>query len=793
MGIPAFYRWLIERFPRSVVDVLEDSSPVVNGVRLPVDITRSNPNGVEFDNLYLDMNGIIHPCFHPENGSPPKSYDEVFAAVFKYIDRIFALVRPRKLLFMAIDGVAPRAKMNQQRARRFRAAKDAADMASLLEKQGSDHEEKDKPAESGVLDSNLITPGTGFMESLSSALQYYVHLRINNDPGWKGVKVILSDATVPGEGEHKVMSYIRLQRNLPGFDPNTRHCLYGLDADLIMLALATHEVHFSVLREDVRRPPPDSKDHKAHNMKKAAGKTYLEPKEVPSQYLEDIISKQKFQFLNVWVLRDYLAESLRVPDPTVKFDLERLIDDFVFMCLFVGNDFLPHVPSLEISEGAIDLLMSVYKKEFVRMGGYLTNATEVNLKGVEHFVQTLGSHENAIFKKRQQEQLNWEHRARRFPAKSNLQSDATFVADKVNLGEDGWKERYYTEKFEAQSDDDRETVKKDAVLKYVEGICWVMHYYYQGVCSWQWFYPYHYAPFGSDFRDLDQLDIHFELGKPFKPFDQLMGVLPAASAGALPLCYRKLMTDQASPILDLYPTEFDLDLNGRKQAWKAICKLPFIDEARLLSEIAKVENTLTDVERRRNTLGVDQLFINISHPLAAKILTFWERNKDHPKLQRAKVRTLINPRFSDGMNGYVYISDKPICPPEIPSPLHDMKTITPNKVLLVFYKLPDLHPHIPRPPEGVRMPKKVIGKHDLLPPPTLWHQSAVSQSRFSTRPVPPKSIAGSSLAEICHSLVAKTYSSEDRGNAMKRSHDAAMNHSGKKRKRRGGKSKKRNA
>ncbi|KAB0406222.1 hypothetical protein E2I00_018434 [Balaenoptera physalus] len=683
-------RWLCELLPKEC-----------SGVKIPVDASKPNPNDVEFDNLYLDMNGIIHPCTHPEDKPAPKNEDEMMVAIFEYIDRLFNIVRPRRLLYMAIDGVAPRAKMNQQRSRRFRASKEG--MEAAVEKQ---RVKEEILAKGGFLppeeikerfDSNCITPGTEFMDNLAKCLRYYIADRLNNDPGWKNLTVILSDASAPGEGEHKIMDYIRRQRAQPNHDPNTHHCLCGADADLIMLGLATHEPNFTIIREEFKpnKPKPCGLCNQfGHEVKDCEGL----PREKKGKHdeLADSLpcAEGEFIFLRLSVLREYLERELTMASLPFTFDVERSIDDWVFMCFFVGNDFLPHLPSLEIREGAIDRLVNIYKNVVHKTGGYLTESGYVNLQRVQMIMLAVGEVEDSIFKKRKDDEDSFRRRqkekrkrmkrdqpsfspggiltphalgSRNSPGSQvahnprqaayemrmqnnsspSVSPNASFTSDgspsprggikrkaedsdsepepedNVRLWEAGWKQRYYKNKFDVDAADEK--FRRKVVQSYVEGLCWVLRYYYQGCASWKWYYPFHYAPFASDFEGIADMASDFEKGtKPFKPLEQLMGVFPAASGNFLPPSWRKLMSDPDSSIIDFYPEDFAVDLNGKKYAWQGVALLPFVDERRLRAALEEVYPDLTPEENRRNSLGGDVLFVGKHHPLHDFLLELYK-------------------------------------------------------------------------------------------------------------------------------------------------------------------------
>ncbi|GES59288.1 3' exoribonculease Dhp1 [Aspergillus terreus] len=856
MGVPALFRWLSNKYPKIISSVIEERPYEVNGEEVPVDTTRPNPNGEEMDNLYLDMNGIVHPCTHPEGKPPPVNEQEMMLEIFKYTDRVVNMVRPRKLLMIAVDGVAPRAKMNQQRARRFRSAQEAKEadekkeeFRKLQAKQNGNKADQDLQEEviQKTWDSNVITPGTPFMDILAASLRYWIAYKLNTDPAWEKLKIIISDATVPGEGEHKIMEFVRSQRADPEHDPNTRHVIYGLDADLIMLGLATHEPYFRVLREDVFFQESKARTcHLCGQVGHKAEECRGRAKEKSGEFDEkqNGTSLKPFIWLNVSILREYLAVELHVPNQPFPFDLERALDDWVFMCFFVGNDFLPHLPSLDIRENGIDTLIAIWRDNIPVMGGYLTKDGHVDFKKAQLILQGLAKQEDAIFRRRRQveerkaanerrrkqEAQDREERSKRqrrgspsydayeppannrsrgggsgpappsgleliTPARGELsrqtreltqsmvvnrgavyranmanksaaavlksklmkgsQEDASEDAeepstdepaeqtspsvlgkrkadepnggeetpgsetpkpnkddemppDTVRLWEEGYADRYYEQKFGVDPED--KEFRHKVARAYAEGLAWVLLYYFQGCPSWTWYYPYHYAPFAADFVDIADMIPSFEKGTPFKPFEQLMGVLPASSNHAIPEVFHDLMKDPDSEIIDFYPEDFAVDLNGKKFAWQGVVLLPFIDEKRLLNAMEKKYPLLSDEERLRNCVGRDVLLISDRHPLYQDLVgNFYSKKQGAPKYK-------LNMRVSEGLAGKVEKDESYIPHSSLVSSLEEygMPTLEEDRSLTVNYEIPkSSHIHKSMLLRGVKFPPPALDQGDI--------------------------------------------------------------------------------
>lgn len=545
MGIKHFWHWYKKNFGEHIKNLRkqEDFKTI----------------DVSIDNLMIDLNGVFHnstqKIYQYGNCKPQRrllgqdkrkkmggiqQQKKVFADVCSTIESLFSLVGPNKRLILCVDGPAPLSKQNQQRQRRFRSA---------MEK---DEEEFTR------FDSNCITPGTKFMDYLTKYIDWYIKKRITENDKWQQVEVIFSNEKSPGEGEHKIINYIRKYGN-----PVDSFCIHGLDADLIMLALGTHLPNFWILREDMY-------DYKNEFFVLDIGQT-----------------RKKLSTIMSWVTEEKTSDK--------EFNPEYSVNDFIFICFMVGNDFLPHIPSIEIIEGGIDFMLDVYKNVCERYG-HLTFNDDGDIvfqkKPLEVFMGTISQYNKGILEDKLMKKDKF------FPD-ILLENSAKIVEGKYVLDIDKYKKDYYKKCFADGID-----IKK-LCHEYLEGMQWVLSYYTRGVPDWKWCFKHHYAPFAhelseyiGDFKFPDKRET-----EPTKPFEQLLSVLPPKSYRLIPIPICQLLTNKSSPIKKFCPDKFEVDISGKRREWEGIVLLPMVDFDVIEKEYSKHINKVDKRELVRNNLG----------------------------------------------------------------------------------------------------------------------------------------------------------------------------------------------
>ena len=523
MGVPGFFAWLVKKYPSNVL--VQDPAETVHS-------------------LYLDWNGGIHPVcrslltkYKDTHASKVDIENEMLDEMLAYLRHVVSFRQPSELLYIAIDGVAPRAKMNQQRSRRFKAAKDKEITREIKRRHC-------EPLDY-AWDTNAITPGTQFMNMLCARLADAIKTDafFTNAP----FRTTVSDARIPMEGEHKIVAHIRSQ-------PGKNCVIYGLDADLIFLSLLSHRSHIWLMRE--------------------------------RDQFGDVRSKKSFWFMDINCLKQKLvyeiSASLAQPVPECQ-----LLDDFVASCFLLGNDFLPKAPCLFIHEDGIDTLIAAYSVAIQKTMQFLTANDEINANVLSVMLDSLAEMEG-----RRLQSYHRKNHPRFTPRPSATPVEIELTAydsiwpppeDVVMLGKRGWKDRYYRHFFGIDRTTQRSCL--NAIMHdYLKTMNWIFKYYTTGLPSWDWHYKYHHAPVLSDLayyiKRSMRIDTHFTKGLPVQSHVQLLCVLPPQSFELIPPVLRERIESARLPY---YPRTFDEDCIHKKKRWQSIAIIPFVDISRILS------------------------------------------------------------------------------------------------------------------------------------------------------------------------------------------------------------------
>jgi 5'-3' exonuclease len=507
-----------------------------------------NDIGCSIDRLYLDFNSIIHMCSAAvvHRGGGNGSWEEIFAKIIDHtINQIVLRCKPSELLYIAIDGVAPLAKIQQQRKRRYMTAYRNALINDFKERHGIKVSE---------WDSNIITPGTEFMKELDRFLVDYFSQAKQEELGFR---VIVSGSSEPGEGEHKMIRYIKeLKCGGGGVD-----VIYGLDADLIMLSL-TCEL-----------------DRKLYLMRE-------------SSTFEDIAEGTSyFKFLDIDGLRQHVGSELA--DDT-NASVVRYMHDYVALCFLLGNDFLPGLSFLKIKSGGIELIKRVYKEIRNETGEHLIECVgasaekRINEQFLTKLFEKLYSIEDDEMMRihhewiKQTPFINQKHTGvlDRFIAsiENYPHVQKSLVSKRMNMGSPKWRDYYYHELFGINNT----TNNRSIASKYIEGLNWTVDYYFNKKSSNTWTYWYNFAPTVMDLYmtrfvssgdgDIEDDNIH-KHNIEITPQLQLALVLPPSSLSTV---LPKFNHDRCN-ILYLYPQRFVIDVYLKNQLWECIPRLPSLN------------------------------------------------------------------------------------------------------------------------------------------------------------------------------------------------------------------------
>lgn len=579
MGIPTFFR-----------SILKGNDRVIQGAKEGV---------LAVDYFFMDYNSIIYK----EWAGIPK---EVRISSHAKIERLLIsrviertvhmvnhIVKPSKMAYLSFDGPAPRAKMVQQRSRRFKSVQTARFFQEAKKRLLVPQEKDEVVAEWDP--SSHICPGTGFMDRLSKGLQKAMA------QGKFTTSVTLSDSNNPGEGEHKILPKIRAMARTEGHRDDTV-VIYSPDGDMISLALLTQKSHIYILR-------------------------YLDAQ---SEH-EAVLLEKGFELLYCsldTVRHDFFKQMTKTYRST-EVDETRIVLDYNFLLAMVGNDFVPSMPFLKIRSGGLDILLGIYNRLRPQFNDYLVRATTVHLEFFKALFLELSKMENAEMRKEYGMLTREYHGAdngRRNESERTMTPSEVLESRYYHMclfhpdhpcastyrrywnvvdyhqEKHVWKSQYYTH-FCGFTPQDSTRYNRDwsaLVRNYLESLMFTLRYYTEGCPSWSWFYRYRVAPIPSDVYTvldkqlLDMNTLVFEQGQPYTPYQQLMMILPPESMTMIPPTIASL----ASSVewRHLYPAEFEVD---------ALAGIKYIYSEALLPENDREKEFVEAVREREKSLPLD--------------------------------------------------------------------------------------------------------------------------------------------------------------------------------------------